>query len=422
MHYTPYTNTTIDKTPQFMKLPRDKRHELEVLLHVFHFKTNNYVVNELIDWENYANDPIFTLNFPRKEMLDENEFNLLSQLIKNRSAGEVIDNYASKIKSQLKPRHPPQATNLLQLSEPGGITGLYHQYPQTLLAFTAGAKTCHAYCMYCYRWMAFAFDDIQFNYCEPHVPAEYLRSHPDISDVLFTGGDALHMTATELKRYITPLLEIDSVRTIRLGTRILTWWPYRFVTDHDADELLAFFEFIIAKGKHLALMAHISHPRELMTNAVQQAIRRIRSTGAVIRCQCPVVKRLNDSKVVWIALLQREMLLGLIPYYMFITSSKTSNPVFTIPLATALQIYQDAQRALSGLAKTLRGPVMTNGPFKILIDGIADIDNEKVFVLKILQSSDANLIGKILFAQHDDTALDFDQLKPALGSDPAFFQ
>ena len=160
MKYIPYTNKTFHAIPQFAALPQEKQHELEVLLRIFHFKTNNYVINELIDWENYTEDPIFALNFPWKEMLGENEFNLISQLIKKKVVDEIVKSYAEKIKLRLLPRQAPQATNLIQLFEPKGIPGLYHQFPHTLLAFTAGAKTCYAYCTYCPRWMAFAFDKL----------------------------------------------------------------------------------------------------------------------------------------------------------------------------------------------------------------------------------------------------------------------
>jgi L-lysine 2,3-aminomutase len=164
-------------------------------------------------------------------------------------------------------------------------------------------------------------------------------------------------------------------------------------------------------------MSHISHARELRTEVVRQALQRIRSTGAVIRSQCPIIKGLNDSKEAWIELLRREIYLGIVPYYMFIESSETLNQAFKIPLASALRIHQDAQFALSGLAKTLSGPVISNGPYKILIDGTAEITGEKVFVLKFLQSTDTDQKGSIFFAKYDETATDLEQLQAPGGGD-----
>src|SRR5699024_4818740 len=95
-----------------------------------------------------------------------------------------------------------------------------------------------------------------------------------------------------LENYLEPLLapELEHLQTIRIGTESLTFWPQRFVTDDDADELLALFTKLVKNGKHLAFMAHFNHWQEMETPIVREAIRRIRSTGAVIRTQAPVVQ------------------------------------------------------------------------------------------------------------------------------------
>jgi hypothetical protein len=107
---------------------------------------------------------------------------------------------------------------------------------------------------------------------------------------------------------------------------------------------------------------------------------------------------------------------------MFIESNKSPNPCFKIPLAKALHIYQETLRKTSGFSKTLRGPVVTNEPVKLLIDDVAEIAGEKVFVLKFLQSVNPDLVGKTFFAKYDETATRFDQLKPAFGESKFFFE
>ncbi len=77
--------------------------------------------------------------------------------------------------------------------------------------------------------------------------------------------------------------------SIRIGTKSLTFWPYRFLTDPDADELLRQFERVVKRGKHLAFMAHFNHPRAVKHPVVQRAIGRIRNTGAEIRTQSPLL-------------------------------------------------------------------------------------------------------------------------------------
>ena len=80
-----------------------------------------------------------------------------------------------------------------------------------------------------------------------------------MTDVLFTGGDPLIMKTKALEGYMEPLLD-DSrfahIRDIRIGSKALTFWPYRFTSDADADDLMRLFEKMVKGGKHIAIMAH----------------------------------------------------------------------------------------------------------------------------------------------------------------------
>ena len=108
----------------------------------------------------------------------------------------------------------------------------------------------------------------------------YLKEHHEVTDLLFTGGDPLVMKTKLLKEYLEPLLqpEFDHIKNIRIGSKTLTFWPYRFVTDDDAEELLALFKKIVDSGKHLAFMAHFDHYAELKTDICKEAVKRIRAT------------------------------------------------------------------------------------------------------------------------------------------------
>ena len=138
---------------------------------------------------------------------------------------------------------------------------------------------------------------------------KYIRKHPDITDILFTGGDPLFMKTKILEGYIDALLQADlpNLRTIRIGSKSLSYWPYRFLTDNDADDLLALFEKVVSNGIHLALMAHFNHPTELTTPAVELAISRIRETGTQIRTQSPVLKHINNDPDLWASMWQRQV-------------------------------------------------------------------------------------------------------------------
>ena len=122
-------------------------------------------------------------------------------------------------------------------------------------------------------------------------------AHQEVTSVLVTGGDPMIMGESVLRRYIEPLLGpgLEHIESIRIGTKSLAYWPQRFVTDPDADDTLRLFERGRAAGKTLALMAHFSHPRELEAPLVATAVARIRSAGAVIRTQAPLIRSINDD-------------------------------------------------------------------------------------------------------------------------------
>src|SRR5690606_19090124 len=113
------------------------------------------------------------------------------------------------------------------------------------------------------------------------------RRHDEVTDVLFTGGDPAVMKTRFMRQYLEPLLvpELAHVQSIRIGTKALAYWPQRFVTDDDAGDLLNLFSEVIASGRHLAIMAHFSHPHEMATPIVHEAIRRLRDVGCEIRMQ-----------------------------------------------------------------------------------------------------------------------------------------
>lgn len=74
------------------------------------------------------------------------------------------------------------------------------------------------------------------------------------------------MTSQLLSAYVDPILNdptLDHIATIRFGTKAVAYWPYRFVTDPDADETLRLFQRIVESGRHISIMAHFSHPNEL---------------------------------------------------------------------------------------------------------------------------------------------------------------
>jgi L-lysine 2,3-aminomutase len=232
------------------------------------------------------------------------------------------------------------------------------------------------------------------------------------------------MSARNLSAYVEPLLgpAFEHIQTIRIGTKSLAYWPHRFVTDRDADAVLRLFEKVVSAGKHLALMAHFSHWKELSTPAAQQAITRIRSTGAEIRTQSPVLRHINDDSEIWARMWEDQVRLGCIPYYMFVERETGAKHYFDIPLARALGIYRGSVSQVSGLARTARGPSMSAFPGKVVVEGVTHVQGEKVFVLSFLQARNPDHVKRPFFARFDPEATWLTQLKPAFNRERFFFE
>ena len=109
-----------------------------------------------------------------------------------------------------------------------------------------------------------------------------------------------------------------------------------------------------AAGKHLALMAHSSHSRELEPDIAQLAVKRILDAGAVIRCQAPLIRKVNDDANVWAQLWRKQVQLGMVPYYMFVERDTGAKAYFEVPLARAYKVFTEAYSQVSGLCRTAR--------------------------------------------------------------------
>jgi L-lysine 2,3-aminomutase len=326
---------------------------------------------------------------------------------------------AHEVRTRLNPHPAGQlALNIPDLGDEP-LPGVQHKYPETVLVFPKQAQTCHAYCTYCFRWAQFVDEpDLKMATADTARIVEYLRRHREVTSVLITGGDPMIMGADVLRRYVEPLMDegLDHIESVRIGSKSLAYWPQRFVTDPDADDTLRLFEKVVASGRGLAFMAHFSHPRELESPLVAEAVRRIRSTGAVIRTQAPLIRSINDNPATWAAMWGTQVRMGMVPYYMFVERDTGPQDYFAVPLAAGYRIFRDAYRGVSGLGRTVRGPSMSATPGKLCVDGITEVAGEKVFVLHMIQARDPDLVGKPFFARYDPDATWLSDLEPAFAS------
>ncbi|GAB4384097.1 MAG: KamA family radical SAM protein [Phycisphaerales bacterium] len=429
--YRAVTRSNVAKLPQWADLDPELREAVEVVSLVLPFRTNRYVTDHLIDWSNVPNDPMFQLTFPQRGMLSEEHYDSMLALMRSHALGNTskaeLEAEADRIRLQLNPHPAGQLTHNVPtiVNEEGHrerVEGMQHKYAETVLFFPSHGQTCHAYCTFCFRWAQFVgLEGLKFANREVEQLVRYLHQHPEVTDVLFTGGDPMVMKTRVLAEYIRPLLDVESVRSIRIGTKSVAYWPQRFVTDEDADECLRLFESIVRRGKHLSVMGHYCHPVELSTRVARQAVRRIRSTGANVRMQSPMVRHVNDDPHAWAELWRTGVQLGAIPYYFFVERDTGARKYFEVPLARCWDIFQSAYRQVSGLARTVRGPSMSAWPGKVHILGITRVGEQKAFVLEYLQARDPSLVRRPFFARFDPDATWFTDLQPLTEADARFW-
>lgn len=423
--FKPYTRQTIHQSPHWERMSQELRDATQVISRVLPFRTNEYVMNELIDWGNVPNDPIFRLTFPHQEMLSTEEYARLRDLVLVKKDEAEIEREVRRIRLRMNPHPAGQMTHNVPMLNGEPVRGLQHKYRQTVLFFPSAGQTCHAYCTFCFRWPQFVgMDDLKFDSKESNELVEYLKQHPEVTDVLITGGDPLIMNTRSLAGYIEPLLipELSHIQNIRIGTKSVSYWPQRFVTDKDADDLLRLFEKVVKSGKNMAIMGHYNHPAELRQPIAQQAVKRIVSTGATLRMQAPLIRHINEDPKGWAELWTTGVRLGAIPYYMFVERDTGPSSYFELPLTRAYEIFQSAYQLVSGLARTVRGPSMSAFPGKVAIDGIVTINGEKLFALQFLQARNPDWVRRPFYAKFDPTATWLDDLVPAFGEKKFFFE
>ena len=423
--FRPYGRKHIDVLPQLEGISRDQQIALKAVSAVVPFRVNEYILDELIDWDDIPADPIYQLTFPQAGMLDHSEFLRMQDLVVSGADRGQLQRSARAIQMRMNPHPAGQMRLNVPTLDGEPLPCCQHKYRETVLYFPAQGQTCHAFCTYCFRWPQFVgMERLEIASGEARKLVDYLRRRTEVTDVLVTGGDPMIMAGRVLRRLLEPLLGVglDHIQSIRIGSKALSYWPYRFTTDPDADEILRLFEDIVDSGRQLAFMAHFSHFRELQTREVERAMRRILGTGAMIRTQAPLLHHINDDPDCWVEMWNRQVRLGAVPYYMFVARNTGPRHYFEVPLARGLRIFTAAYSQVSGLARTVRGPSMSASPGKVLVDGVTTIGDDKAFVLKMIQGRDASWVNRIFLARFDSQAAWLDELEPPIGDGEFFFQ
>lgn len=171
----------------------------------------------------------------------------MKHLLHTGASEEEVQQAIHKIRLTLNPHPAGQLDKNVPELNGKVLEGMQHKYNETVLFFPTQGQTCHTFCTFCFRWAQFTgMKDLKFASKEIDSLVSYLQEHPEVKDVLFTGGDPMTMSANLLKRYIEPILEADirTIENIRIGTKSLSYWPQRFVSDKDSEDILSLFSML----------------------------------------------------------------------------------------------------------------------------------------------------------------------------------
>ncbi len=422
--YRAFTDRDLDAVVPVRTMSDAERLGIRAVAAVLPCRVNSYIVEDLIDWSMVPDDPIYQLTFPQPAMLAPADFSRMYALLRRRAPEPEIEEAAQEVRRRMVGKSPVEQAKGGAPPAAGPRCCFEHKYRETVLFFAAGRHTRHAYSTFFFSGPAFRDGEEPSAEREVGELARHLGRHHEVADVLLTGGDPLALRTDALRRCVEPLLEpaLGHIESIRFDSHAPAHWPHRFTTDADADDLLRLFETIRRSGRNVTLISHYSHSRELETAEARRALRRIQGAGAVVRCAAPIVRRVNDSAAAWVDLWRRQVRLGAVPYYMFVESNGGPRRHFEVPLARGLAIYSDAYSRVSGLARTVRGPVMPTRFGKLLVAGRATLGGEEAFILKFVQALDPAWVGRTFFARFDERATGLHDLRPAFGESRFFFE
>ena len=244
------------------------------------------------------------------------------------------------------------------------MPGLEHKYNSTALLLVS--NVCDGICRYCFRKRVFI--DSQNDYLQD-VPAalKYIKEHPEITNVLLTGGDPLTLPTSKLESIVSGLREIDHIEIIRIGTRIPAFNPQKIIDDSALLEMVTKYS---TDSKAIYIMTHFLHRRELTSTAVK-ALGLLRKAGAIMTSQAPLIRGVNDSPDSLAELLAKLSHIGVAPYYIFQCRPSLGNRAYTVPIEEGYEIFTQAISKVSGLAKRPRF-VISHSSGKIEIVGVTE--------------------------------------------------
>ncbi len=248
------------------------------------------------------------------------------------------------IRQQVIPKIAETKTADWEMSDPVGedktspVKGIIHRYPDRVLFLVT--DRCAAYCRYCTRSRLVSNATGYDFRPEFEQQIDYVRSHPEVRDVLISGGDPLLLSNSKIDYLLTQLREIEHVEFLRIGSRIPIFLPQRI-----DSELCT----ILKKHHPLFVSVHANHPAELSTE-VKVGLERLADAGIQLGNQSVLLRKVNDSVDVMKVLVQKLLRCRVRPYYLYQCDLISGSSHLRTSVAEGIKIIEGLRGHTTGYA------------------------------------------------------------------------
>ena len=272
------------------------------------------------------------------------------------------------------------------------LRGLQHKYRETVLILTTPA--CAMFCRHCFRRRLVGKDSEEIATNIDEI-VNYIRMHPDISNVLLSGGDSFMLETNAIRQWLEKLSNLDQLDFIRFGTRTPVTFPQRILEDPELPALLAEYR----QKKQIYVVTHYNHPKEITAESAA-AIYALQTAGVVVKNQTVLLRDVNSNPQTLSELLRMVSSLGIIQHYIF-----QCRPVqgvksrFQVPILEGSRIVQEALASQNGLGKSA-DYTMSHITGKIRILGETEAGR---MLFQYKQAKDPGDIGKLFSIKLDGT-------------------
>jgi len=224
------------------------------------------------------------------------------------------------------------------------VKGIVHRYPDRTLF--KPANICAVYCRYCFHREHVGPGSEILNSEERHTAIEYIRNHPEIWEVILTGGDPLILSPRHIAEIMTALNTIEHVKVIRIHTRVPIADPER-INDSIIKSLKKHTEQSV---KALYMVLHINHAQEI-TPEVRNTLSNLHKAGINLLSQSVLLKGVNDDAEILENLYRELITLNVKPYYLHHPDLAPGTSHFRLPIKTGQKIMQELLGRLSGICQ-----------------------------------------------------------------------